>query len=480
MCLCKYKTKGITMVANLHHLAPQGRSKKTKKTFLPQEKAQLEKTKLKKNANFSTLLNEKIDKKQKTPKEIAQLPSKESLPTKLENKEEKNDSRIDFAQKAPKAKKPKFQEVQATPQELALIATAQTLAHKESAEFEDREKKLKSSKKSTHTQVRTAQQPSTQEQLSLHTLSKAKSQKPLAPLKEALQNPLPHQKNERKTLGDVAKLAQDLNLTKLHLEEENPQKLQKSMQTNKDQEAPSLANQMSKTPPLQTLLSKHQSQAHKIDEKSKNEAKQALHDERDSTLPQQPLPKDTKLKDIGLSELLKAMPKEKAQTSEEKATQEESKSEKTQDFSIGELKRETQFKIASNKETLTQFSQRIKEEVLNYKPPFTKLSMELNPAELGKLEITITKKGKELQINVNANNANALQAFMQNQNEFRSTLSNVGFNNVELNFSQGEGKGSGGHSQPQEQQKGNKNSLEETITEIPALASMEIKMIQYA
>lgn len=162
--------------------------------------------------------------------------------------------------------------------------------------------------------------------------------------------------------------------------------------------------------------------------------------------------------------------------SEEKI--EEKKSEKAQDLPLGELKRDTQFKIAQSRETITHFSQRLKEEIANYKPPFTKLSMELNPQELGKLEVTITKKGKELQIQINANNPNALQAFIQNQNEFRSTLANVGFNNVELNFSQGDSQGQQKR-QEGENQKGNKNSLED-YKDAPLATSMEIKMVQYA
>lgn len=468
------------MVANVLQIAPQGKSKKSKKVSTLQDKFQLDKAKVKKNVSFSTLLNEKMEKKQKTSKEVAQIPTKEILPEKIDNKKEMKDSRVEFAQKAPKAKKPKFQEVQATAQELASIATAQTLANKEIIQYENREKKLKSSKQVSPVQVRSTQKPSTQEQLLLHIPNKAEPKKNLTPLKEALQTPIQSQKGEQKTLGDVAKLAQDLNLTKLHLEEEKPQKLQKATQINKEEEAPKIATKASRTLSLQTLPTQNQSKTQKSEEAPKIESKQVMRDEVSPILQSQELPKEPKLKDITLSELLKTMPKEKIEVSEEKISQEEKKSEKAQDLSIGELKRETQFKIASNKEVINQFSQRIREEILNYKPPFSKLTMELNPVELGKLEITITKKGKELQINVNANNANALQAFMQNQNEFRATLSNVGFNNVELNFSQGEGKGSGNQSQEQEQQKRNKNSLEENITEIPALASMEIKMVQYA
>ena len=250
---------------------------------------------------------------------------------------------------------------------------------------------------------------------------------------------------------------------------------------SKKEEEPKISSKSVKTPTLQTLLAKNSTKSNKTQENPKLAVKENIREENSITPQAQELPKESKLKDVSLGELLKNVTREKnTQSVEEKNAQEEKKSEKPQELQVGELKREVQFKLASSKETFTQFSQRIREEILNYKPPFSKLTMELNPVELGKLEITITKKGKELVVNVNANNANALHTFMQNQSEFRSTLSSVGFSNVELNFSQGEGRGGGGQPQEREQQKRNKNSLGESITEIPALASMEIKMVQYA
>lgn len=471
------------MVANVLQLAPQGKGKKTKKTSSLQDKLLLENSKVKKNINFTTLLNEKLDKKQKTSKES--LTSKIQAPIKMQTKEEKSqDTRLAVAQNAPKAKKPKFQEAQATHAELAPVLLSQEHSHKVAQQFDMREKKLKSSKKTASIEIpKTIQKekpmPSTQEQLVLQTKSSKSKPKVASVLKEALQTPLKSQKSEQKTLGDVAKLAQNLNLTKLELSK-SPK--QEKPQESKMPDIPSLMSKKPKVISNQLSQIKEKVKTLKTQEAPKlQEHKVANNTLAEALLPPQESPKEPRLKDVGLSELLKMASKDKKEVAlEEKAVQEEKKSEKTQDLLMGELKRETSFKIASSKETFTQFSQRIREEILNYKPPFSKLTMELNPVELGKLEITITKKGKELVINVNANNANALHTFMQNQSEFRATLSNVGFSNVELNFSQGEGKGGGNHSQEQGEQKRNKNGLEESITEIPALASMEIKMVQYA
>lgn len=460
------------MVANVLQVAPQGKGKKSKKLLNPQDKIQAPKVKNSKIVSFSILLNEKTEKTQKSPKEISQTPSKKThlIDERLVSHEKKmqtKDMPQESVQKSSKIKKSKNQEVQTNIQQPLPVVMTQNFAPK----VEVQEKK--GVKKPALTSLQPSRQ-STQEQLALHTPKKAI--KPTTPLKEVLQTPMPLQKREQKTLGDVAKLAQNLNLTKLELKGD-----QKPLIQSKKEEEPKISSKSVKTPTLQTLLAKNSTKSNKTQENPKLAVKENIREENSITPEAQELPKESKLKDVSLGELLKNVTREKnTQSVEEKNAQEEKKSEKPQELQVGELKREVQFKLASSKETFTQFSQRIREEILNYKPPFSKLTMELNPVELGKLEITITKKGKELVVNVNANNANALHTFMQNQSEFRSTLSSVGFSNVELNFSQGEGRGGGGQPQEREQQKRNKNSLGESITEIPALASMEIKMVQYA
>ena len=66
------------MVANVLQVAPQGKGKKSKKLLNPQDKIQAPKVKNSKIVSFSTLLNEKTEKTQKSPKEISQTPSKKT------------------------------------------------------------------------------------------------------------------------------------------------------------------------------------------------------------------------------------------------------------------------------------------------------------------------------------------------------------------------------------------------------------------
>ncbi|HEC1906614.1 TPA: flagellar hook-length control protein FliK [Campylobacter jejuni] len=86
------------------------------------------------------------------------------------------------------------------------------------------------------------------------------------------------------------------------------------------------------------------------------------------------------------------------------------------------------------KETLQHFSQDLKEAVDQYKAPITKLSITLNPNNLGEVEVTLMQRGNNLHINFNSN-TNAMNLFIQNQVEFKNSLVNMGFTGLEMNFS---------------------------------------------
>ncbi len=86
------------------------------------------------------------------------------------------------------------------------------------------------------------------------------------------------------------------------------------------------------------------------------------------------------------------------------------------------------------KETLQYFSQDLKEAADQYKAPITKLSINLNPNNLGEVEVTLIQRGNNLHINFNSN-TNAMNLFIQNQAEFKNSLVNMGFTGLEMNFS---------------------------------------------
>lgn len=140
--------------------------------------------------------------------------------------------------------------------------------------------------------------------------------------------------------------------------------------------------------------------------------------------------------------------------------------------------------LLSPRETFVHFSDKLREALQNYKPPITKISLELNPESLGSVELTITKIGDKINVQIGSNQ-NALQLFMQNMQDFKNQLNNVGFSEVTMDF-----KDTGGNSFSQnnggnfsdsrqqnshQQQKRNENGLqiyqqaEETNREISHL-----------
>ena len=120
------------------------------------------------------------------------------------------------------------------------------------------------------------------------------------------------------------------------------------------------------------------------------------------------------------------------------------------------------------KNTFLHFSDKLRDALQNYKPPITKISLELNPENLGSVELTITKMGDKVNIQIGSNQT-ALQLFMQNAQEFKIQLNNVGFNEVTMDFKDTSGNsfsqnngGNFGNSQqqnPNQHQKRNENGL---------------------
>ncbi|GAA9216930.1 flagellar hook-length control protein FliK [Helicobacter pylori] len=96
-------------------------------------------------------------------------------------------------------------------------------------------------------------------------------------------------------------------------------------------------------------------------------------------------------------------------------------------------------KSAAPKETIKHFTQQLKQEIQEYKPPISRISMDLFPKELGKVEVTIQKVGKNLKVSVISHN-NSLQTFLDNQQDLKNSLNALGFDGVDLSFSQDSSK----------------------------------------
>lgn len=141
------------------------------------------------------------------------------------------------------------------------------------------------------------------------------------------------------------------------------------------------------------------------------------------------------------------------------------------------IKNEQTQKIFDSKEVIKNFVNQLQQEIINYKPPLSRLTIELNPANLGNVEVTITHQGKNIQIQMNANQS-VLNLFIQNSTDLRNALSQIGYDNVAMNFSNGSSMGFSNKEGKWEFQEldnniqdGNENSLDEKI------ANLEINII---
>lgn len=91
-------------------------------------------------------------------------------------------------------------------------------------------------------------------------------------------------------------------------------------------------------------------------------------------------------------------------------------------------------KVTEAKQLVQHVAQSMKESVENYKPPFTRVKMQLNPQKFGEMEVTLVQRGNNVHININANTT-ALTVMMQNSHELKAQLSAQGLGDASMNFS---------------------------------------------
>ncbi|GAA6819623.1 flagellar hook-length control protein FliK [Helicobacter pylori] len=167
--------------------------------------------------------------------------------------------------------------------------------------------------------------------------------------------------------------------------------------------------------------------------------------------PPTPLEKEEKTKEVSENK-----EKAKESTNSAQSAQNAQASDKT-----------SENKSAAPKETIKHFTQQLKQEIQEYKPPMSRISMDLFPKELGKVEVTIQKVGKNLKVSVISHN-NSLQTFLDNQQDLKNSLNALGFEGVDLSFSQDSSK-----EQPKEQLRESFKEQESTPLKENALKSYQ-------
>ena len=127
------------------------------------------------------------------------------------------------------------------------------------------------------------------------------------------------------------------------------------------------------------------------------------------------------------------------------------------------------------RETFDNFSSNLKEQVAAYKSPFMRFNITLNPLNLGEVEITMVNRGNNLHINFSSN-TQTMNLFLQNQAEFKNSLVNMGFTELEMNFSdQNQQK----KEQGQKSYKGSKFSSDDAEQSEPAAPRLELVVPRY-
>ncbi|WQU26673.1 flagellar hook-length control protein FliK [Helicobacter pylori] len=235
------------------------------------------------------------------------------------------------------------------------------------------------------------------------------------------------------------------------------QSLEKKESHNKEHATPQ--NNEKKTPPLKEALQMNAIKRDKTLSKKKPE-KTPIHAKTQTTAPSiapENAPK-IPLKTPPLMPLIGANPppndnaltplekEEKTQEvsdNKEKAKETSNSAQNAQNTQASDKTSEN--KSIAPKETIKHFTQQLKQEIQEYKPPMSRISMDLFPKELGKVEVIIQKVGKNLKVSVISHN-NSLQTFLDNQQDLKNSLNALGFEGVDLSFSQDSSK-----EQPKEQ-----------------------------
>ncbi|WP_181235721.1 flagellar hook-length control protein FliK [Helicobacter pylori] len=229
------------------------------------------------------------------------------------------------------------------------------------------------------------------------------------------------------------------------------QSLEKKESHNKERATP--PNNEKKTPPLKEALPMNAIKRDKTLSKKKSE-KTPIHAKTQTTAlsttpenaPKIPLKTPPLMPLIGANPppnndaptpLEKEEKAKEASDNKEKTKESNNSAQSTQNTQASDKTSEN--KSVTPKETIKHFTQQLKQEIQEYKPPMSRISMDLFPKELGKVEVTIQKVGKNLKVSVISHN-NSLQTFLDNQQDLKNSLNALGFEGVDLSFSQDSSK----------------------------------------
>ena len=138
-------------------------------------------------------------------------------------------------------------------------------------------------------------------------------------------------------------------------------------------------------------------------------------------------------------------------------------------------------------QSMRLFASELKEAVQEYKPPFTRLTMKLNPEKLGEVEVTLVQRGNNVHVNIQSNNTSSVAFLAHNATELKAQLAQQGITYATMNFmSGGENQHQSNAQNHQHQQEQRQNafksyeSFEELTLNEEQLSALEIIIPHYA
>jgi len=141
-------------------------------------------------------------------------------------------------------------------------------------------------------------------------------------------------------------------------------------------------------------------------------------------------------------------------------------------------------KAKEAQQSMRHFASDLKEAVQEYKPPFTRLTMKLNPEKLGEVEVTLVQRGNNVHVNIQSNNTNSVAFLAHNATELKAQLASQGIQNATMNFMSGgdsQNQQQAGQQQQQQQQRSRAyESFEELKLNEEQLSALEIIIPNYA
>ena len=193
------------------------------------------------------------------------------------------------------------------------------------------------------------------------------------------------------------------SITQLLSEFKNKEQ-KKSETISEDKTSVSDASEKHEKEPLKALLQKIE---HPL--KSEEEPSSAPQKEKNETII--PVAATTPKSDM-LIALLQGNPESKESKSESASLSKiEGESQK-----ISHLPKADSLEVKSKEasQSMRYFANDLKEAVQEYKPPFTRLTMKLNPEKLGEVEVTLVQRGNNVHVNIQSNNANSVAFLAHN------------------------------------------------------------------